>query len=66
MAAGLDSDHAAQMRANAKEKLSNESFPGADPALSDHLADEIAASVDQILSGIEANLRETEQQASQL
>ena len=40
------------------EILRGESFPGADPATSDHLAGEIAEAVEKILIQIETGLKE--------
>ena len=63
VAAGVNGDLVTQMRANVREQLASETFPGIDPALSDHFSAEVEARVDSILSGIEANVKAAERLA---
>ena len=53
LTAGLNEDHFRMMRENARAKLNEETFPGIDPSLSDHIADEIATEVESLFSAIE-------------
>jgi hypothetical protein len=41
------------LRENTRTALSQQTFPGADPALGDHVSDELQHAVDRLLSGIE-------------
>ena len=61
LAARLQPEHASQMRANAKEVLREETFPGVDAVLADHFSDEVAHRVDQLLAGIEEKVRDAYQ-----
>jgi hypothetical protein len=52
VAAGLMPEHARQMSENSRQTFLNEAFPGADPAIADHLSAEIAERVQEHLTHI--------------
>lgn len=52
IAAGLTPEHARKMSENSRSTFLNEAFPGADPAVADHLTAEIADRVQELLSYI--------------
>lgn len=56
LSAGLEPDHMKEMLRIESLKRDSETFPGADPALSDHLSDEIGASVKRLLGHIAADV----------
>jgi hypothetical protein len=56
LAATMRPAHAAAMRQRAREKLSNETYPGLEAVWSDQLGEQIAESASAILTNIETAL----------
>jgi hypothetical protein len=65
ISAGITPDLAAQMRQNGREALLKETFPGADPAVADHLSAELADRVEALLKNIEWLVAEAYRKADQ-
>jgi hypothetical protein len=62
--AGFTVDQAAEMRKNAREGLLKETFPGADPAMADHVSAEFADRVEFYLKQIEYLVAEAYRKAA--
>jgi len=63
--AGLEPEDVRAMAEQERAKRERETFPGADPALSDHLAAEIGENVNRLLSGIADDVAETHRLTAQ-
>ncbi len=51
--AGITTEQAAEMRKNGRESMLKQTFPGADPAMADHVSAEFADRVEALLKNIE-------------
>jgi hypothetical protein len=65
-AAGLTAEDVRRMRANARSIFLEEPFPGADPAMGDHVGAELADSIEALFGQIECLMSDSDLPAVQV